>query len=78
MGRKVFGVINGAVAAVFLLSAALQFNDPDPGGWIAIYVAAAAACLVAPRARLGWWLAVAVAVVALPWAVALSPILPMY
>ncbi len=34
--------ISVAMAAVFLLFAGAQWNDPDPFGWIAIYAAAAA------------------------------------
>lgn len=39
--------LNPIMAALFLLSAAVQFNDPDPIQWIAIYTAAALACILA-------------------------------
>ena len=44
MSRKVFAIANGIMAAMFLLSAVLQYNDPDPLRWIALYAAAALAC----------------------------------
>lgn len=37
--------LNLIMAALFLLSAAVQFNDPDPLQWIAVYSAAAIACI---------------------------------
>lgn len=54
-----------------LTSAALQYNDPDPLRWIALYVAAggaATAALVQPRL---WWASSAVAAIAAAWAVML-------
>ena len=33
-------------APAYVACAAVQFNDPDPEGWIAVYVAAAAACVL--------------------------------
>jgi hypothetical protein len=38
-------VIAVACATLFLAFAALQYNDPDPLVWIAIYVAMAALCI---------------------------------
>jgi len=75
MGRT-FAIANGVLAALFLVSALLQFNDPDSLRWFAMYVAAAAACVVAWRVRGGWWAPAAIGLVAVAWAVALSPILP--
>ena len=40
-------ILNPIMAALFLLSAAVQFNDPDPIQWIAIYTTAAFACVLA-------------------------------
>ncbi len=59
---------NVLFAAMFLLSAGLQYNDPDPGAWIAVYVAAAAATLAALHVRGGWVAAAAVGLVAAAWA----------
>jgi len=74
MGQRVFSVANMIFGAVFLIGALLQYNDPDPLGWGALYVAAAAACVVSGRLRHGWWLAAGVGIVSLVWAATLSPI----
>jgi len=74
-GSRVFGIVNGIVAAMFFVSAALQFNDPDPIFWIAIYVAAGAACLATGRVAQSWALAGLVGLAALAWAVTLLPVL---
>jgi hypothetical protein len=59
---------NLAFAALFAVSAALQYNDPDPVGWIALYAGAAAAAVAALHARGGWRAALLVAAVAAGWA----------
>jgi hypothetical protein len=55
-------------AALFVFSAGLQYNDPDPGAWIAIYAAAAVATVAALHVRGGWIAAALVALVAAVWA----------
>jgi hypothetical protein len=57
-----------ALALLFLFAAAVQYNDPDPLGWIALYLAAAASCLLGALDRGPGWLPVATAVAALAWA----------
>jgi len=64
---------NWLMAALFALSAALQYNDPDPLPWIAIYAAAAAACVLWSLRRTAWPLTAAVMLIALGWAAALLP-----
>jgi hypothetical protein len=64
---------NWLMAALFGLSAALQHNDPDPLPWIAIYAAAAAACVLWGLRRATWPLAAPVAVIAAVWAGLLVP-----
>ncbi|MVM37957.1 hypothetical protein GO730_10740 [Spirosoma sp. HMF3257] len=50
--RKTLSIIFGLL---FILFAAVQYNDPDPEIWIPIYGLAAAACFMA-YARVGqWW-----------------------
>ena len=53
--------LDRAMAGLFLLSAAVQYNDPDPFAWMAVYTAAAGACLVPVtsryRARVAWLVA---------------------
>jgi hypothetical protein len=67
---------NRTMAVLFLISAAIQFNDPDPLRWAAIYGAAGFACLAAGRFRYSWPLPSGVGLLALVWAARLSPILP--
>ena len=40
-------VIDGFLAVLFLLFAAVQINDPDPGLWILVYGAMCVACAAA-------------------------------
>jgi hypothetical protein len=56
------------MCGLFLLSVVVQWNDPDPVRWMAIYGAALAVCVVvAVRGRIAPWIPVAVAAVALLW-----------
>jgi hypothetical protein len=61
------------MAALFVFAAAVQYNDPDPLRWMAIYLAAAAACVLAVLRRLPRWLPIVVGLAALVWAATLSP-----
>ena len=69
-GRTVAAVFS----LLFLFAAAVQYNDPDPFGWIAIYLAAAASCLITVLRRADGWLAAATAAAALVWASTLAPL----
>lgn len=40
-------IIKWSLAALFLLFAALQYNDPDPGLWMLVYGAISVACACA-------------------------------
>jgi hypothetical protein len=61
------------MTAAFLFSVAVQYNDPDPLRWMAIYGAAAAACILTLKGR-GWWpLPAAIGVIALVWALGYAP-----
>jgi hypothetical protein len=61
------------MAALFAFAAALQFNDPDPVQWVAVYLAAALLSLtVALRQRVPPAAIVALTVVAIAWAVAIA------
>ena len=66
-------MLNGVMAALFLFGAAVQFNDPDPLRWAAIYLAAAVASILAALGRRPRILPLAVLLVAAGWAVALAP-----
>ena len=62
--------LNWFMCALFLLSVVVQYNDPDPVRWMAIYGAALAVCLlVALRGHVPVWLPALVAVAALAWGV---------
>lgn len=70
---RVFGVVNAGFGVLFLISAALQLNDPDPLRWVLIWAAAAAACLLQRRVTWDWLLAGATCAAALLWAALLAP-----
>jgi hypothetical protein len=61
------------MAVLFGIAAALQYNDPDPIRWMAIYGLAALACLLALAGRLPRVAAVAIGLAALAWAATLAP-----
>jgi len=61
------------MALLFLLAAVVQYNDPDPLAWMAIYGAALATCVVALRGRMPRWLPAVVGVGAALWAAILLP-----
>jgi len=69
-------IASGVFTAVFLLSAAVQWNDPDPLPWIAGYLLAAGLSLAAALGRM-WFLpsALAAGVFAL-WFLSLAGTLP--
>ena len=61
------------MAALFAFAAALQFNDPDPVQWIAIYMAAVVVSLgVALRRRVPPAAMAALVLVAIVWAGAIA------
>jgi hypothetical protein len=65
-------LLHGLFAALFLLGAVVQYNDPDPLRWIAIYLAAATSCGLVAARRVPRWLPATVGVVALAWAAGLA------
>jgi len=44
-------VINTVFLVIYLLSAAVQYNDPDPERWILVYLSAALMCILQYRRR---------------------------
>lgn len=68
-----FRTVSWVMAALYLLSVGVQYNDPDPLRWMAIYGAAAVAAALLPSQRWAIGLALAVAAAALVWAVLLTP-----
>ncbi|HEX6738067.1 MAG TPA: transmembrane 220 family protein [Vicinamibacteria bacterium] len=64
-----WGMASLVMALVFLCFTAVQYNDPDPERWMAMYGAAGlVSALAAFRPRQAWLPATAVAAVALAWA----------
>jgi len=61
------------MTALFLFAGAVQYNDPDPLRWMAIYGLAALACLLSLAGRLPRLVPVAVGLGALAWAGILAP-----
>ena len=57
----------------FVFSVIVQFNDPDPLLWAAIYAAAAIVCLVELRRRTHPGIPAALAGIALAWAATIAP-----
>jgi hypothetical protein len=66
--------LNVLMALLFGLSAALQWNDPDPVPWMLIYGVAAVTCvLFIARRFLPWLVPALVGAAAFGWAVVLVP-----
>ena len=57
----------------YTLSALVQFNDPDSGVWIAIYLAAALMCLLQASQRLPSSVPVLLLLISLAWIATLLP-----
>jgi hypothetical protein len=73
MTRRLWAAANLLFLVMFALSVVVQFNDPDPVRWIAIYGAAGLACGVTLGGRLRWWLPAAVAAAAGAWSATIAP-----
>lgn len=61
------------MAALYVVSLGLQYNDPDPVRWMLIYGFAAVASAALPLRRWAIGLAVLTAIVATVWAATLVP-----
>ena len=61
------------MALLFFFGAVVQYNDPDPLRWIAIYLGASIASALASLRRGHWAFAAVVGVVALTWGGSLAP-----
>lgn len=66
-------IINWIFCFLFLLSAVLQFNDPDPVIWMIMWSAAGISCLLFGLGKLPKVLPIAVGGVSLIWALVLLP-----
>ena len=70
---RVVRALTVLMAVLFLLALLVQYNDPDPVRWMAIYGAAALACVLALAGRLPRRAPLAIGVVAAIWAFTLAP-----
>jgi len=73
MTSRGWRIADGVMLVVFVLSALVQVNDPDPLRWIAVYGAAAALCWAALVRRIRRAAPVALMLVALAAAALLAP-----
>ena len=71
--RAAEALSNAVFLLAFLLSAAVQYNDPDLLRWIAIYTAAAALCLARFLVPLPRWLPASLLAISLAWIGLLLP-----
>lgn len=74
MRYSAFDYVNGLMTVAFLFSVAVQYNDPDPLRWMAIYGGGALACVLFRRSpSLTRVSSAAVGMVAVVWATLLAP-----
>jgi len=66
-------VLAGLMALLFFFSVYLQFNDPDPVRWSAMYGGAGIACALYAFGRGPAWFAGLVTAVAIAWAAVWAP-----
>lgn len=66
-------IFNSLFLLAYVASALVQFNDPDPWAWVAIYLAAAGMCIAWLRRRLPRWYPAVLVVTCLLWMGSLLP-----
>lgn len=66
-------IASGFMLLLFLFSVAVQWNDPDPIRWMAIYGAAAVGCILHLLGRNYPWYYAIVGLIGLIWAALLAP-----
>jgi len=71
--RVAWKIADALFLLMFVFSVIVQVNDPDPLTWMAIYGAAAVACLLSLMGKLPWQFAVLTGVIALAWAATIAP-----
>jgi hypothetical protein len=64
---------NYVMIPVFLMCVVVQYNDPDPIRWMAIYGAALICCILFVLRKLPKWLPITIAAVAVVWALTIPP-----
>ena len=70
--RSLFRVFSGSMAGLFIFAAVLQFNDPDPLRWSAIYFSAAVVSILYVVGRLRWYIPMLLGFVVLFWAITIA------
>ena len=73
MAARIWQIADALFFLMFALSVAVQFNDPDPIRWAAIYGAAALVCLLSLMRRVKKWQPLVVGAAALIWAASIAP-----
>jgi hypothetical protein len=69
----IFSIFNIVFLVAFVLSAMVQYNDPDPLPWMAIYLSAGAMCLLVIRKQYLTWLPPMLLLVSFGWILVLLP-----
>jgi len=70
---RLFNIFNIVMALVFLVFVAVQYNDPDPLRWIAMYSAAALVCVLSAMHKAHYLMMVLIGLISLVWAAMLAP-----
>ena len=65
--------LNYFFVLLFLFSAAVQYNDPEPIRWMAIYLAATGLSVLFALQKLSWKFAALLAGIAVLWALTIIP-----
>ena len=68
--KKILTVVFGLVFIIFSL---VQYNDPDPVGWILIYAAIALLCFLSVFGIYRKWIAYSVLAISAIWMITLFP-----
>lgn len=71
--RHLWTIANVVMLLAFVFSVIVQFNDPDPLLWAAIYSAAAIVCFFELRRRTNPLVPLGIAVVTAIWAATIAP-----
>ena len=66
-------VLNIVLAILFVLFAAVQYNDPDPWGWAALYLLVAVACGMAAFGKFNKFVVILGLGVSIIWMLTLLP-----
>ena len=64
---------NALMCALFLFSAAVQYNDPDPWVWMPVYLAAATVCVWEAKRRTRWFAPLLLVGLTVVWAGTIAP-----